>query len=583
MSSSKKRIAKFFSYYKPYRFLFGMVMLCSIAASASALILPLCIRALTREVMAHAASRVPDIKVVREPTGFENKSIMGIAVHYGLAMLGLIIVQSVCSLFQDQMGHIMGARMERDMRNDLFTHYQKLPFSFFDRGKTGEVVSRITNDLLNLAELCHHGPEDLVIYFAGFAGALVILFHINARLALATCVFLPVMAIYSLFFAGKLNNAYRKNYERIGEVNSRIEDSIGGIRTVKSFGNEELEIRKFRTVNEEYYRSRSSIYRHESWYFTVLTTFLAQLTTVSAVFFGVLMFSGQKLAAPDLLSFLLYVGYLTAPIPQFSRIMSQYQDGLAGFNRLADILETGAERQEIISVDSDSTGDKTALPEKIRGEIEFRDVSFTYGGEEEHVFKNISFVIKSGEYAALTGASGIGKTTLCSLIPRFYEASAGKITIDGIDIKTVDIEDLRRRIGIVQQDCYIFSGTVGENIAYGKAGASEEEITAAAERADAHGFISALPRSYDTDLGVRGARLSGGQRQRLCIARVFLKNPPILIFDEAASALDIESEHAIQEGLRDLSVNRTTIIIAHRLSTLQHADRVLTLDENGIG
>ncbi|MDR2608679.1 MAG: ABC transporter ATP-binding protein/permease [Treponema sp.] len=570
MSSSKKRIAKFFSYYKPYRLLFCMVMLCSVAASAAALILPLCIRALTRDVMTHADLSLP--------------GITGIAVHYGLAMLGLIIVQSACSLFQDQMGHIMGARMERDMRNDLFAHYQRLPFSFFDREKTGEVISRITTDLLNLAELCHHGPEDLVIYFASFVGALVILFHINARLALASCVFLPVMAIYSLFFAGKLNRAYRKNYERIGEVNSRIEDSIGGIRTVKSFGNEELEIRKFRMVNEEYYRSRSSIYRHESWYFTVLSTFLVQLVTVSAVFFGALMLSGQKLTAPDLLSFLLYVGYLTSPIPQFSRIMSQYQDGLAGFSRLADILETGAEREETgVSVDRDSAVEETKLPEKIRGEIEFRDVSFIYGGKEEHVFKNISFVIKNGEYVALTGASGIGKTTLCSLIPRFYEASAGKITIDGIDIKTVDIEDLRRRIGVVQQDCYIFSGTVRENIAYGKPGASAEEITAAAERASAHGFISSLERGYDTDLGVRGARLSGGQKQRLCIARVFLKNPPILIFDEATSALDIETEAAIQEGLRDLSVNRTTIVIAHRLSTLQHAGRVLTLDENGIG
>ncbi|MDR0657023.1 MAG: ABC transporter ATP-binding protein/permease [Treponema sp.] len=570
MSSSKKRIARFFSYYKPYRFLFCMVMLCSVAASAAALILPLCIRALTRDVMAHAASGMP--------------GITGIAMHYGLAMLGLIIVQSACSLFQDQMGHIMGARMERDMRNDLFAHYQRLPFSFFDREKTGEVISRITGDLLNLAELCHHGPEDLVIYFASFIGALAILFHINARLALASCIFLPVMAIYSLFFAGKLNRAYRKNYERIGEVNSRIEDSIGGIKTVKSFGNEELEIRKFRMVNEEYYRSRSSIYRHESWYFTVLGAFLAQLVTVSAVFFGALMLSGQKLAAPDLLSFLLYTAYLTAPIPEFSRIMSQYQDGLAGFRRLCDILETGAEREKTgVSVDRDSAVEETGLPEKIRGEIEFRDVSFSYGGEEEHVFKNISFVIKSGEYAALKGASGIGKTTLCSLIPRFYEASAGRITIDGIDIKTVDIEDLRKRIGVVQQDCYIFSGTVRENIAYGKPGASAEEITAAAERARAHGFIISLERGYDTDLGVRGARLSGGQRQRLCIARVFLKNPPILIFDEATSALDMETERAIQEGLRDLSVNRTTIVIAHRLSTLQHADRILTLDENGIG
>ncbi|MDR1046929.1 MAG: ABC transporter ATP-binding protein/permease [Treponema sp.] len=569
MSFSKKRIAKFFSYYKPYRFLLCMVMLCSVAASAAALILPLCIRALTGDVMAHADLSIP--------------GITGIAVRYGLAMLGLIIVQSACSLFQDQMGHIMGARMERDMRTDLFAHYQRLPFGFFDREKTGEVISRITSDLLNLAELCHHGPEDLVIYCARFIGALVILFHINAHLALASCVFLPVMAIYSLFCAGKLNRAYRKNYERIGEVNSRIEDSIGGIRTVKSFGNEELEIRKFRVVNEEYCRSRSSIYRHESWYFTVLGTFLVQLVTVSSVFFGALMLSGQKLAAPDLLSFLLYIGYLTSPIPQFSRIMSQYQDGLAAFRRLTDILETGTEREKTgVSVDRASAVAGTKMPEKIRGEIEFRNVSFGYGGEGEHVFKNISFVIKSGEYAALTGASGIGKTTLCSLIPRFYEASAGKITIDGIDIKTVDIEDLRRRVGVVQQDCYIFSGTVRENIAYGRPGASAEDIIAAAERASAHGFISALERGYDTDLGVRGARLSGGQRQRLCIARVFLKNPPILIFDEATSALDIETERAIQEGLRDLSVNRTTIVIAHRLSTLQHADRVLTLDENGI-
>ncbi|MDR2371221.1 MAG: ABC transporter ATP-binding protein/permease [Treponema sp.] len=277
------------------------------------------------------------------------------------------------------------------------------------------------------------------------------------NLTLATCVFLPVMVFYSAFFAGKLRKAYGRNYEKIGEVNSRIEDSIAGIRTVKSFGNEKLETEEFRRVNEEYYRSRSSIYRHEAWYFTILTTFLTRLVTVSAVFFGGIMLAGGKLAAPDMLSFLLYVACLTSPVPEFSRIMSQYQEGLAGFNRLMDILETATERESV------NTGAMTALPENIRGEIEFSDVSFAYNEEQEHVFSNISFTIKSGEHVVLTGASGTGKTTLCSLIPRFCEISAGRIMIDGIDIRAVDIEDLRRRIGIVQQDCYIVAGTVKEN------------------------------------------------------------------------------------------------------------------------
>jgi ATP-binding cassette subfamily B protein len=494
------------------------------------------------------------------------------------AMGVLIVFQTACNLFYDHMGHVLGARMERDMRNRLFAHYQTLPFSFFDREKTGSVISRISGDLLSLAELYHHGPEDIIIYALTFAGALVILIFINVQLALAISAFLPVIFVFSLVYSGILNRAYGQNRKNIAEVSSRIEDSIAGIRTVKSFGNENLETEKFREANERFYESRASIYKHEARYYTGMGVLFTQFLTVIAVVFGAVKISGASLDIADFISFVLYVNYLAAPVPQLARIMAQYQEGISGFNRFMDIMNTPGERYGECTVKKTKEETDGRPVDAGAGSVEFEKVDFRYTEDGPYILKDVSFKIKSGEFAALTGPSGIGKTTLCSLVPRFYEPLSGRIMIGGIDAAGMDLHSLRRRIGIVRQDLYVFSGTIRENIAYGRPGASEEEITAAAKKADAHDFIMSLPGGYDTPTGPRGLTLSGGQRQRLCIARVFLKDPPILIFDEATSALDYESEAVIQNSLMSLSENRTVIVIAHRLSTIKNAGRLLVLD-----
>ena len=552
MSLFNGRLHKFVSYYKPYTGLFWADIASAVTVSAVSLVLPLFIRYITRDVLSASPEQAA-----------------GRIFAAALVMLVLIVLQSGCALFYDHMGHVMGARMERDMRNELFAHYQTLRFSFFDREKTGAIISRITNDLLSIAELCHHGPEDIIIYFLTFIGALCILMSINLELALGICVFLPLMFAFSFFYSRKLNRVYARSRERLAEVNTRIEDSIAGVRTVKSFGNEDLEIAKFKSANQGFYQSRAAIYKTEAWYYTSIGVFFTQLITAAAVVFGGMKLSGASLDVADLISFLLYAGYLTAPLPQLARITAQYQEGLSGFNRFMDILETPGERYR-------SPGG-LRLP-AVRGEVKFSRVSFKYDGGSDFVLKDLSFTVNAGERVALTGPSGIGKTTLCSLIPRFYEAASGSILLDGHDVRDLDLQFLREHIGVVQQDVYVFAGTIGENIAYGKPGASPEEIAGAAMKAGAHGFIAALPDGYDTVIGPKGLTLSGGQRQRLCVARVFLKDPAVLIFDEATSALDYESERIIQEGLKSLSRNRTCFIIAHRLSTIRDADRVLVFD-----
>ncbi|MDR2536042.1 MAG: ABC transporter ATP-binding protein/permease [Treponema sp.] len=556
MSVNDTRFRKFFSYYKPYRGLFVADIGASLMVAVISLIIPLCVRYITKELAYTSGGNV------------SNTFFM-----IALAMLGLIVLQSVCALFYDHKGHEMGARMERDMRNDLFAHYQTLGFSFFDREKTGSVISRITNDLLSIAELCHHGPEDIIIYALTFVGALIILISINFELALGICVFLPVMFIFSLLYSSVLKKAYAQNRERIAEVNAQIEDSIGGIRTVKSFVNEALEIAQFQKANERFCQSRAAIYKHEARYYTVISVFFTQLIMAVTVVFGGIKLSGASLDIADLLSFLLYVGYLTAPIPQLARVTAQYQEGLSGFNRFMDVMETAGESYE---------QENTSTLSEVKGAVSFEQVSFKYETGGDYVLKNLSFKVEPGEYIALTGPSGIGKTTLCSLIPRFYEAQSGAVLLDGKDVRTIRLESLREHIGVVQQEAYIFSGTIRENIAYGKPGSSEEAIHEAALKAHAHDFITALPKGYDTVIGPKGVTLSGGQRQRLSIARVFLKNPAILIFDEATSALDYESEQIIQNSLKDLARNRTSFVIAHRLSTLKDADRILVFDGQAI-
>ncbi|MDR0554362.1 MAG: ABC transporter ATP-binding protein/permease [Treponema sp.] len=571
--ASKTRFKKFISYYKPYRFLFAADVAAAVTVSALSLILPFCVRRVTALALGGKGG---------------DPGIFTMA----LLMLGLVIIQTGCALFYDHKGHVMGARMERDMRNDLFAHYQRLPFSFFDREKTGTIISRLTGDLLSIAELAHHGPEDIIIYLATFTGALAILMKINLSLALAVCAFLPFMFGFSYVYSRKLRSVFSQCYEKIAGVNARIEDSISGIRTVKSFGNEALEIARFKKTNEEYFQSRASIYKHEARYYTTIGTLFTQLILVSTVVLGGMKLSGASLEVEDFISFILYVNYLTAPIPQLARIMGQYQQGISGFNRFMDVMDTAGETPVGETPVGETPVGETpagetpvgeirrgrAAPVGVKGEVEFSAVSFRYSPETDYILKDLSFTVKSGEYAALTGPSGIGKTTLCSLIPRFYEVTSGSILLDGRDIRSIGLESLRKHIGIVRQDVYLFAGTIRENIAYGKPGATGEEIVRAAKQANAHDFITAMPGGYDALIGPQGVTLSGGQRQRLSIARVFLKDPAILIFDEATSALDYESERIIQESLKRLSQGRTSFIIAHRLSTIKDAGRTLVFD-----
>jgi ATP-binding cassette subfamily B protein len=546
------KFKKFLSFYKPYRLLFFTDIFCASVTALTSLVLPLCIRYITSDVLVN-----------------ENVDPFPSILKTFLLMLGIIIVQMICGIFYDYKGHAMGAMIERDMRNELFNHCQRLPVHFFDREKTGTIMSRITNDLLNLAETCHHGPEFMIISLASFIGSFIILFHIDARLTLVIFAILPILVIYTIFFHGRLRRAYRENREKIGALNASLEDTLSGIRVVKSFTNEGLEDRKFHTANKIFCNGRINIYRNEAFYYSVMQYFLVPLITASVVVVGGVLISRTFLTASDLIVFLLYVNYLTSPLTRVAQQVGMYQDGIAAFNRFMEIIDMKGE--------DIGTASSSRKIQRFMGYVKFVNVNFRYGEELENVLENISLEIKPNESIALIGASGVGKSTLCSLIPRFYELSAGKILLDDIDIHEMDLETLRRNIGIVAQDVYLFNGTVMENISYGKANASEEEITNAAKMANAHEFIMALPNGYNTEIGQRGIRLSGGQRQRLSIARAILKDPPIIIFDEATSSLDYESEQAIHESIENFMKDKTVLIIAHRLSTIKKAKKVFSL------
>ena len=548
------RIKKFFSYYKPYRGLFYADMACALVVSAITLALPLCIRYITKLLEAGSPDALSHIYMM------------------GALMLALVALYAACHAFIDYQGHMMGARMEADMRNELFEHYQKLSFNFYDEHRTGQLMTRISNDSFDLAELYHHGPEDIVIASLNFIGAFVILININVKLALIALLFLPIMGIYGFYFSKRMHTALRKSKDRIGDINAQVEDTLSGIRVVKSFTNEEIEKKKFAYENNRFVESRREGYKSEAFFYEGLIT-LMQLLTVTVVIFGAASIVKGSLDLADLLTFLLYIGILIEPIQRLGNFTRLYQEGITGFERIMEVLE--------VEPDIKDAPDAIEVTD-VQGNIEFKNVSFTYKEGYDHVLKHISLHIKVGEYVALVGPSGAGKTTLCSLIPRFYEVSKGQIILDGRNIRNITMRSLRKNIGIVQQEVYLFAGTVLENIRYGKPDASEKEIIAAAKKANAHDFIIALPNGYATDIGQRGVKLSGGQKQRLSVARVFLKDPPIIIFDEATSALDNESEKAIQDSLETLKVNRTTLVIAHRLSTVRHAQRILVLTDNGI-
>ena len=550
------RTRKFLSYYKPYLRLFYADIACALVVSVTALLLPLCANYITKSLL---DGSVP----------ITLHQIYGM----GAVMLVLLIIHVVCNMFVDYQGHMMGARMERDMRSELFDHYQKLSFGFYDEQKTGQLMTRITNDSFDMSELFHHGPEDIVISLLNFVGAFMIMLTINVDLALVVFLFLPVMAVSIIYFNHKMRLALRRSHDRIGDINAQVEDTLSGIRVVKSFTNEEIEKRKFVHENNRFLDSRRDVYRRESHFSAGLIGFTQLMIIAVIVLGGASMAAEASLDLPDLITFLLYVGILIEPIQRFSNFTRLYQMGFTGFERFMEVLEVEPDIQ-----DEPNATDIT----NVRGNVEFQNVSFKYKAEHDYVLRNISLSIKAGEYIAVVGSSGVGKTTLCSLIPRFYEINAGKILLDGREIREITLRTLRRNIGFVQQDVYLFAGSVADNIRYGKLDASREEIMAAAKKANAHDFIMELPDAYDTDIGQRGVKLSGGQKQRLSIARVFLKDPPIIIFDEATSSLDNESEKAVQESLEKLTDNRTTLVIAHRLSTVRNAQRIIVLSDNGI-
>lgn len=551
-----KKTKKFLSYYRPYLGLFAADMFFALLASAISLVYPMIVRYITNDILVN----------------YGISESAPIIIRLLFAMLGLAVLEYVSTFFTAYKGHMMGARMEYDMRNDIFLHYQKLSFNFYDNQKTGQLMTRITNDLFDVTELCHHGPEDIIISLIKFVGAFFILININLPLTLIVFAFVPIMLVFAMLMRGRMRRAFRRNRERIADINAQIEDNLSGIRVVKSFANEAVEMGKFRQGNAGFVDSKRSSYRNMASFHSGLTLFTA-LINIAVIAGGGLFIAHKIINVGDLLTFLLYINTLVDPVKKLINFTEQFQNGMSGFNRFYEILE----------IEPDIVDRPGAIEIKsVKGEIEFANVSFKYNNTTGDVFRNINLKVDAGEYIALVGSSGVGKTTMCSLIPRFYEVSDGKITLDGIDIRDMKLKSLRKNIGIVQQDVYLFAGTVLDNIRYGKADAADEDIILAAKNANAHEFIMELPDGYQTDIGQRGVKLSGGQKQRLSIARVFLKNPPILIFDEATSSLDNESEKVVQDSLERLARNRTTFVIAHRLSTIKNAKRILVLTEEGI-
>ena len=546
---------KFARYYKPYLGSFAADMFFAILGAAVTLIIPMVVRYITGTV------------IYEEP----DKAMKDIAV-LAVVMIALVAVEFVCNYFIATVGHNMGAKMETDMRTEIFDHYQKLSFSFFDNQKVGQLMSRVTNDLFDISELFHHGPEDVVISLIKFIGTMVILLNIHTGLALCAAASLRFMLVFAYVYNGKLKKAFKRNRDRIADINAQLEDSLSGVRVVKSFGNEDAEMGKFQSGNNAFLESKKSAYKIMGIYNSGMGVFTT-LVTIVVVVAGAVFLTNKTLEVADLVTFMLYINNFTDPIKRLVSFTEQFQNGASGYERFL----------EIMNVEPDIVDDKHAVDVgTLQGDISFKNVMFHYVDTDTNVLSNLTLDIKAGEYVALVGSSGAGKTTMCSLIPRFYDVTSGEIDIDGMDIRKMTQKSLRRNIGIVQQDVYLFAGTVKDNIRYGKPDATDEEIIAAAKNANAHEFIMQLPDGYNTDIGQRGVKLSGGQKQRLSLARVFLKNPPILIFDEATSALDNESEKIVQDSLEHLAKNRTTLVIAHRLSTIRNAKRILVLTEDGI-
>lgn len=546
-NENKTVLRAFFAAYIPYLKTLIPLIILAMAATATTLMIPLCIRYITEG----NAETVAELR------------------NTGLVMLGLIVVSIALGSVVDYRGHVLGARMERDIRQKLYNHLLTQPLSFFERRRVGALISNLTNDLNNLVELFHHMPEDVVLYFFRLIGASVILFLLHPQLTLAVYMILPPMLAFTLYCSAKMRKACSKSYEKIGEINSQAEDALSGIRVMKSFAAEQDAAARFAQTNESFFKSRCTIYGMESLVYQGCEFFI-QLAPVVVAVFGGWIIVGQNMAVQDLIPFLMYVGYITVPIQHLVHMIGQFQGGYAGFARYYELMHTESDMK-----------DGTVEAKTLQGAVEFDHVDFAYRAGEP-ILRDISLKVEPGEYIAVVGHSGVGKTTLCALISRLYDVNAGAVKIDDLDVREYTMASLRRQIGVVEQNTYLFAGTVAENIAYGTPGATREQIIEAAKRANAHEFISALPEGYDTYVGERGVLLSGGQRQRISIARVFLKDPPIVIFDEATSALDAESELAVHHALTSLAQSRTTFVIAHRLSTVRGADRTVVLEEGRI-
>lgn len=546
---------KFIRYYAPYKAVFFLDLICAAVISLVDLAFPQILRTLTKTLFAEPADR-----------------ILQALLPIGAGLLVIYILQALCKYYVSYQGHMMGANMERDMRQQLFDHYEKLSFSYYDQNNSGQMMSKLVSDLFDISEMAHHGPENLFISLIKIIGSFVFLFLINWRLAVPLLALVFFMVLFSYSQNRRMQATFMDNRQKIGEINSSLQDTLAGIRVVQSFANEEIEREKFGRSNENFLRSKDANYRCMGSFMSGNLFFQGLMYLVTLVFGGWLIARGQMEVA-DLAMYALYIGIFISPIQILVELTEMMQKGLSGFRRFLAVVET----------EPDIVDAPDAKPlENVKGTVEYDKVSFHYSDDDTLVLSNVSFQIEAGKSVALVGPSGSGKTTICSLLPRFYDVTGGSVRIDGQDIRALTLESLRNQIGLVQQDVYLFCGTIRENIAYGKPGASMEEIEDAARKANIHDFIMSLPDGYDSFVGERGTRLSGGQKQRISIARVFLKNPPILILDEATSALDNESERWIQHSLEELAKNRTTITIAHRLSTIRNADEILVVADTGI-
>lgn len=548
-------LKKFIRYYGPYKTVFFLDLVCAAMISLVDLAFPQILRTLTKTVFTEDASVI-------------LKSLLPIC--FGL--LVMYVIQSLCKYYVSYQGHMMGANMERDMRQHLFDHYEKLSFSYYDQNNSGQMMSKLVSDLFDIAEFAHHGPENLFISVIKIVGSFIFLFLINWRLAIPLLGLVFVMLVFSMRQNRKMQETFMDNRRKIGDVNASLQDTLAGIRVVQSFANEDVEREKFGKSNHAFLRSKDANYKCMGSFMGWNLFFQGMMYLVTLVFGGWLIAHG-KMEAADLAMYALYIGIFVSPIQILVELIEMMQKGFSGFRRFLDVMET--EPDIVDAPDAESLA-------HVKGEVSYENVSFHYSDDETLVLDNISFTIPAGRSIALVGPSGSGKTTICSLLPRFYDVTGGRITIDGQDVRKLTLNSLRSQIGLVQQEVYLFGGTIKENIAYGRPCASMEEIMEAARKANIHDFIMSLPEGYDTFVGERGTRLSGGQKQRISIARVFLKNPPVLILDEATSALDNESERWIQKSLEELSKDRTTITIAHRLSTIRNADEILVVADNGI-